>query len=1102
MQDREDLVRSLFLEAMELPAADRDHLLQRRCGDDAELFADVRSLLTQSIEGFLESGAAVPTAARGVVRRASPSPENARSQTGRSQMGRYPIDRELGRGGMGIVYLGRDPSLEREIAIKLLPVDLMRDPDRRARLVREAQLLAAINHPNIATVYSLEEEDDTVFITLEYLLGVSLAEQLGKEQFEIEPALDIGRQIALALEAAHAASIVHRDLKPSNVQWLPDRRVKVLDFGLALDARKLPGDEGVAGTPGYMSPEQCVGEPVGPSADVWAFGCVLYECLTGSRAFPATLDARLVSQWDDALLPAETPAPIRSLIAECLQVDPAERPRDGQEVRRRLDEVLARRAVNRAGITGAIPSRAITNLGPPLTPFIGRKRELDEVQETIVASRMVTITGPGGVGKTRIAYEAARQVGGFPDGVWVIELAALRDPQHIAVEALAVLGISEEPGVAPAEQLARSLRASDALLVLDNAEHLASHCRELVNLLLRACSFLRVVVTSREPIHAVGERVFSLGPMSAPPVTTTTSLEQVVSSDAGRLFVDRARRADASAQFVDSEAAAIAEICRRVDGLPLAVELAAARARVLSPSEIAKRLDRALEFLSDPQSAEARHRTVRELIDWSHDQLTEAEQRLFARLAFFDGSWTLELAESVCTDESLQTHEVLDTLTSLIDKSLVHCVKTEDRRDRTRYRMLDLVRQYGRDCLNNDGLEHGTNASAIRVAHRDAILRFAEEAGAHLLGTDQGEWLLRVAEDHDQIRQAVGGTLIDSDAPAVGLRIVTALERYWIVRAHASEASDWLRQLLDAYREPSRLRAIGLHFAGILAKQETRYDLAGGLLEEALAIERQAGDPGRVASVLQAVASIRTDQGDAEGALSALEEVLSTRRAQESPRGVALTLVTIGRTLVSQGDRERAIPVFEESLEISTQIGDEYLIAAVLDNIGLLDLYAERYASARSRFEQARALNEKSGNRSWMAKNVTHLGIVAKREAKFREARTYYQRSLDILIQLEDRHGVLESIRAFAHLSAELDEHEVSAKLLGATDSLSSALSVAPSESERQMIHASRHRIRLALGDERASEARRAGAILTLEQAADLALRSSGSSLAPDFRGT
>ncbi|MBM4119207.1 hypothetical protein FJ251_16020, partial [bacterium] len=615
------------------------------------------------------------------------------------------------------------------------------DPERVDRLRREARLLASLNHPHIAAIYGLvETAGEAPALVLELVEGGTLAARLARGALPLAEALEIARQMAAGLEAAHEQGVIHRDLKPANVMLTGKGAVKLVDFGLARSgpagaepdastrSLTLEAQGTVFGTPGYMSPEQARGLPLDPRTDVFAFGCVLFECLAGGPAFGGAgalevLARTLEGEPNWALLPGGLPEALRVLLASCLARDAAARPADMGAVRRALA------ALEAAGAAAAPPAAA-HNLPLALTRFIGRERELAELKRLVGFARLVTVTGPGGCGKTRLALELARALApAYPDSVWLVEFARVGEAERVPQAAAAALGLREETARPLAETLAEHLREKACLLVLDNCEHLLAPCAALAHALLAGCPRLKILATSRERFALAGEQDFPLASLTLPASEDPARLAQ---SEALRLFVDRARLVRPDWTLGAEATPVVARICRRLDGIPLAIELAAARVRVLDVAAIEARLDDRFRLLTSAGAPGAggaalpQHQTLRAALDWSYDLLTADEQRLLRGLAVFAGGWSLELATAVC-GEGRDEFEMLEQLTHFVDKSLV--VVASGPGGEARYQLLETVREYGLAALVQAG-----ESALRRDAHLDALLALGEQASPHLKG--------------------------------------------------------------------------------------------------------------------------------------------------------------------------------------------------------------------------------------------------------------------------------------------------------------------------------------------------------------------------------
>jgi predicted ATPase/class 3 adenylate cyclase len=430
------------------------------------------------------------------------------------------------------------------------------------------------------------------------------------------------------------------------------------------------------------------------------------------------------------------------------------------------------------------------NLPRQLTRFIGREREMEEVRRLLATTALLTLTGAGGCGKTRLALQvAADQVDQFANGVWLVELAALADPELVPQTVALALGVREEPGRSLTETLTDYLRSRALLLLLDNCEHLLAACAQLADALLRGCPHLRILATSREALGIGGEQTFRVPSLSAPDPRQLPSLERLHEYEAVRLFTDRAILGQPTFAVTTANAAAVAQVCQRLEGIPLALELAAARVRALSVEQIAARLDDRVRLLTGGiRTALPRQQTLRALIDWSYDLLSEPERALLRRLSVFAGSWTLEAAEEICSGAEVESWEMIDLLTRLVEKSLV---VYEEWNGRARYRLLETVREYARERLLE--IDDG---EALQKRHRDSFLSLAEAARQRLTGPEQGEWLERLEMEHDNLRAALEWS-VEQGESTIALRFGNALGLFWYYRGHLVEGWRRMAELLS-----------------------------------------------------------------------------------------------------------------------------------------------------------------------------------------------------------------------------------------------------------------------------------------------------------------
>jgi predicted ATPase/class 3 adenylate cyclase/Tfp pilus assembly protein PilF len=685
------------------------------------------------------------------------------------------------------------------------------------------------------------------------------------------------------------------------------------------------------------------------------------------------------------------------------------------------------------------------NLPLQLTSFIGREREMQEVKELLKHTRLLTLTGSGGCGKTRLALQvAADLLEDYPDGVWFVDLSTLTDPALVPSTVAATLGIHEEPGRPALATLAEALKSRTLLLILDNCEHVVGACAQLAEALLRTCPNVRIVATSREALGIAGEVAWRVPSLSLPQpheVAQSQSLARVVQYEAVRLFIERAKAAAPDFTVSPQNIGAIVQICRRLDGIPLAIELAAARVKVLSVEQIAVRLDDRFRLLTGgSRTALPRQQTLRAMMDWSYELLNEHERTLFRRLAAFAGGVTLEAAEAVCADEQIPSHQILDLLTNLVSKSLVIF---EERDEEARYRLLETVRQYARDKL----LETG-EAARVRDRHRDWFVAFVERAESALQGPDQALWLKRLETEHDNIRAALEWS---SNDPEIGLRLAGALWFFWYLRGYVSEGREWLKQFLaKTAHAPTPLRAKALYGASMLARAQDDYAQATALLEESLALYRALRDKRGVASVLGNLGVIAFARGDYARATKLHEESLEHFRELGDRIGMASALSELGNVAMYQGDLARAERLLEESLALSRAAQDDQGIALALRRLGATLLQKGERALAKALLQESLELYRELGAVSGLASVLNSLGMVALSEGDAQRASALLRESLVKYRDVGDRWHIALCLDRLARVAAAQGEWARAARLLGAEEALREAIGAPLPPSERE----------------------------------------------------
>jgi predicted ATPase/class 3 adenylate cyclase len=635
------------------------------------------------------------------------------------------------------------------------------------------------------------------------------------------------------------------------------------------------------------------------------------------------------------------------------------------------------------GVFPALDSQmALSNLPRQLTSFVGRTREMAEVMRRLGETHLLTVTGPGGSGKTRLALEAATAlIADYPDGVWLLELAPIADPGLTAQVLATTLGLREQTGRPLPATLVDHLRSRRALLVFDNCEHVIEACASLADTLLRACPDVRVLASSREPLGVAGEVVIRVPPLAVPDLQDAPLLDRLARNEAIRLFVDRALAVKPDFMLTEAAAPDVAQICRRLDGIPLAIELAAARVRTLSVHHIAAHLDERFRLLTGgSRTALPRHQTLRGLIDWSYDLLAEPERVLFRRLSVFVGGWPLEAAEAVGAGQEVDSGDVVDLLGRLVDKSLV---VMDERGADVRYHMLETIRQYALERLTE-----AADEEAVRARHRDVHVQLAETAEQRLHGAEQRLWLERLESDHDNLRAALRGAL-DRRETEPALRLASALWLFWDTRWYVREGREWLDEVL------------------------------------ALAGERPPAPPGRrsLARVLDGAAHLRARWSELEPTIDLQTRALAVWRELGDTRGIAGALNHLGDQLRQRGDRAGGRARLEESLTLFRELGDKRGIAHALINLGEMLVEDGQHARARSLFEDSVPLLEESADRRGLSHALDTLGGILTLQGEHDRAEALYTRSLQLAEELVDSHGIATALRSLAGVAHRRRDH-------------------------------------------------------------------------------
>lgn len=624
------------------------------------------------------------------------------------------------------------------------------------------------------------------------------------------------------------------------------------------------------------------------------------------------------------------------------------------------------------------------NLPLPLSSFIGREREITEVKRLLTNARLVTLTGVGGCGKTRLALQVAMEVvDACADGIWWVELAALSDPMLVPQAVLKALDLSEQLDYTSLESLLDYFQSKHALLVLDNCEHLIDACAQLATGLLLACPHLTILATSREAMNIDGEFAWIVPSLQVPSSNDQSPLSDLETYDAIRLFIERATSVQSDFKLTKQSAISVVKICRGVDGIPLAIELAAARVKVLSVQQIAERLADAMRLLSaGKRTAPPRHQTLHATMDWSYELLIKSEKKLFRQLSVFAGGFTLAAAQAVCVSDRTDGDDVLELLTNLIGKSLVLKQEESDKEHNTesRYHMLEPIRDYAREKLAQTG-----DSKQLCDRHLDFFLALSETLTFPQPMKSEAVWREQLEMEHANFRAALAWSIeryaSQTNGPArveKGLHLAIALAPLWEGLYYFSEGSEWLARLLAANQEGASLqRAQGFYLSGFIAREMGNLEHAAALAEQSLALGYELDDAKVIASALKLLGIIRHSQGGHEQAMTKLGESVNLFRELGDERGIASTLVWLADAELRQGRIQQAAKDWRESLLLFKKIGDEWGVTSSLRGLSKVAWFQGDPQQAAAFAKESLALDQNANNKSGMVYGLEWLALLA-----------------------------------------------------------------------------------------------------------------------------
>lgn len=725
------------------------------------------------------------------------------------------------------------------------------------------------------------------------------------------------------------------------------------------------------------------------------------------------------------------------------------------------------------------------NLPVQPTPLIGREKQVGDVAGLLSKAdvRLVTLTGPGGTGKTRLALQvSADMLDRFPDGVWFVELAALVEAKLVMSTVAQLVGVKETGGTAILDTLKEHLKDKHLLLVLDNFEQVANAAKD-VSQLLSAGTGVKVLVTSRIPLRIKGEREYVVPPLSLPDPRHLPALEKLTQYEAVRLFIERATSVKADFEVTNDNAPAVAEICVRLDGLPLAIELAAARIRLFPPQALLSRLSSRLKLLTGgARDASARQQTLRGAIDWSYDLLSDGEQQLFRRLAVFQGGRTFEAIEAVCNAEGDLQIDMLDGVESLVSKSLLK--QEEGAGGEPRFIMLETIQEYAAEKLDECG-----EAEELRRRHANYFLGLAEEAEPQLVGPQQPKWLSRLDDVLDNLRAALQ-YLQNKGSNEELLRLAGSLWYFWWLKGYLDEGREQLSRAMATGpdRPPNAQLAKVLTGAAVLAFDQADYQTSLSLLERSVAMYRQLGHDEGLSLSLNTLAWEMIHLGENVRGKELAEESLLLSRKTGDRWHMAGALNTLGIASTNEGDAQQGIKYIEESLALFREIGDLQAITAQTNNLGYALLLQADYGRAGLLLRESLDLAEKRGDSWTRAATLGSLGLLALDQSRYTEATTLFQESLSVVEEIGDKRGIISALEGLAQVAAAQDNLDRAVRLWSVAVVLREAIGLPQEPADQARYEQSISSLRSRLSEAVFSDAWQKGRAMNMEQAIAYAL--------------
>ena len=657
------------------------------------------------------------------------------------------------------------------------------------------------------------------------------------------------------------------------------------------------------------------------------------------------------------------------------------------------------------------------NLPVQLTSFIGREKDISAIKEILKSTRLLTLTGLGGTGKTRLSLQlAAELIDEFNNGVWLAEFAPLSDPMLVAVTIAGALGVAGQPGEETIDTLLNFLKKKELLIIMDNCEHLIDACADIAEKLLKNSPGLKIIATSREGLRSYGESIYRVSSLDHPDPERVNSPVELSQFEAVRLFIERAVAVNPEFRVTNQNAPSLAQICYQLDGIPLAIELAAARIKILSVEKILEKMNDRFRLLTGgKRTALPRQQTLRALIDWSYDLLSEKEKLLLLRLSVFSGGWSLTAAETICPTGSMECYDIMDTHSNLSDKSLI---STTEISGSIRFYMLQTIRQYALEKLEYD--------DELRRNHFNYFMNTADPYRIHINGIDQISWLKSVDADSDNIRSAIQWSM--DKYPEEACMLIAKMTDYWDIKGYFKEAYQTSKNMLDSGRIKEKLsRANLLYCAGLMAQNMGRVSEAERLTGEGLSIFRECNDRtgiGKCVSILGVASS--TDPGRGEETRAYCDEALSIFKDSDLKRDYAVSLYNMSYIYMKEGDLEKALQLRMEALEIYKVLKDNHQIALIMSSLGVFELRRKNYDKATSYAEESLAISNENGDKYLITINLINLGNIYLAQKEYDKAMSLLNESLLILKEYGYQSNMIVALMFLGEAALKTGEYEKS----------------------------------------------------------------------------